>query len=86
MDWMVDRDSGKYAHVLQGHSSLSTVKEIIRVNRTPDMRNVVLCHLSADNADPEAMQKEIQEVAGQWCNVAVAEPKLQIYLRKYPWG
>jgi len=85
MDDLVDRDSGKYAHVLQGHSSLSTVKEIIRVNKTSDMHNVILCHLSADNADPEVMKKEIQVVAGQWCNVAVAEPGLELVLSKYPW-
>ena len=86
MDDLVDRGSGKYAHVLQGQSSLSTVKEIIRINETPDMRNVILCHLSADSADPEIMQKEIHEVVGQWCNVSVAEPGMEpIKLSKYPW-
>lgn len=84
MDELVDRDSGKYAHVLQGHSSLSAVKEIIRVNRTADMRNVVLCHLSADNADPKIMQKEVQSVAGKWVSVSVAKAGMELKMSKYP--
>lgn len=84
MDDLVDRDSGKYAHVLQGHSSLSTVKEIIRVNKTPDIRNVVLCHLSVDNADPEVMQKEIQEIAGKWVCVETAYAGMKIPLKRFP--
>lgn len=85
MDDMVDRDSAKYSHVLKGHSSLSTVKKIIEVNKTTDLRNVVLCHLSRDNADPEEMQKQVQEVAGKWCNVTVAKAGLELKISKYPW-
>ena len=85
MDDMVDRNSAKYSHVLKGHSSLSTVKKIIEVNKTTDLRNVVLCHLSRDNADPVEMQKQIQEVAGKWCNIAVAKAGMGLKLSKYPW-
>lgn len=85
MDDLVDRDYGKYAHVLQGHSSLSTVKGIIHINKTSDMRNVVLCHLSADGADPEVMQKEVQSIAGKWVNVDVAHAGDKYVLSKYPW-
>lgn len=84
MDNMVDCGSAKYEHVLRGHSSLSTVKKIIEVNKTPDMRNVILCHLSQDNADPEIMQEEIQEVSGQFVNVFVAEKGMEIPLGRYP--
>ena len=85
MDDMVNRDSAKYSHVIKGHSSLSTVKKIIEVNKTPDLRNVILCHLSRDNADPVEMQKQIQEVAGKWCNIAVAKAGMGLKLSKYPW-
>lgn len=85
MNDMVDSASAKYSHVLKGHSSLSTVKKIIGVNKTPDLRNVILCHLSRDNADPEEMQKQVQEVAGKWCNTVVAEPGIELKLSKYPW-
>lgn len=84
MDDLTDRDSAKYEHVLRGHSSLSTVKKIIEVNKTFSMRNIILCHLSADNADPNQMQKEIQEIAGKRTSVDIAKLGLNLDLQLYP--
>ena len=81
---LVDRSEAKYEHSLRGHSELETVKEIIRVNKTPDMRNVILCHLSSGWSDPEIMQKEVQSVVGKWVNVAVAKKDMIIPLNRYP--
>ena len=82
---LVDRSEAKYEHSLRGHSELETVKEIVRVNKTPDMRNVILCHLSDGWSDPETMQKEVQSVAGKWVRVDVAKAKDEYVLSKYPW-
>lgn len=85
MDDSLERDSAKYEHVLKGHSSVSTVRDIILANKTPDLRNVILCHLSSENADPETMQKEVQSVAGKWVRVDVAKAGDEYVLSKYPW-
>ena len=85
MDDLLERDSAKYEHVLKGHSSISTVRDIILANKTPDLRNIILCHLSGENADPETMQKEVQSVAGKWVNVEVAHAGDEYLLSKYPW-
>ena len=79
-----DIDEFKRSHVGFGHHSLQACKNFIKANKTPDLRTITLIHLSGDS-DPEVMQKEIQAVAGQWCNVAVAEPGLELVLNKYPW-
>lgn len=42
----------KRNHVLSGHMEIGTACEFLRINRNPDLRNVVLLHLSEDNADP----------------------------------
>lgn len=81
---LVDRSEAKYEHSLRGHSELETVKEIIRVNKTSDMRNVILCHLSGGWSDPETMQKEVQSVAGKWVNVDVAHAGMELKMSKYP--
>ena len=86
MDDLMDSGSANYVHALKGHSSVSTVRDIILANKTPDLRNVILCHLSSENADPETMQKEVQSVAGKWVNVAVAKAGDKYVLSKYPWG
>ena len=81
---LVDRSEAKYEHSIRGHSELETVKEIIRVNKTPDMRSVILCHLSDGWSDQGAMQKEVQSVAGKWVSVAVAKAGDEYILSKYP--
>lgn len=81
---LVDGSEAKYEHSLRGHSELETVKEIVRVNKTPDMRNVILCHLSDDWSDPDRMKQEIQEVVGKWVRVEVAEKNSVVSLSKYP--
>lgn len=84
MDNFMDSSSANYIHALKGHSSLSVVKDFVEVNKTPDLRNIILCHLSSENADPETMQKEVQSVAGKWCNVVVAKAGTKYVLSKYP--
>lgn len=64
-------DEEKYAHVVFGHSSLSTVKDILAINKTESMKNVILCHMSED-ADTEQMLKEVKETVGESVNVALA--------------
>lgn len=64
-----EENEQKRRHVVSGHSSLKTVKELIRVNQTDSLRTVILCHLSAENATPEKMKSEVQELCGD--NVAV---------------
>lgn len=84
MDNLMDSSSANYIHALKGHSSLSVVKDFVEVNKTPDLRNIILCHLSSENADPETMQKEVQTVAGKWVSVAVAKAGMTVELSKYP--
>ena len=84
IDNLMDSNSANYIHALKGHSSLSVVKSFVEVNKTPDLRNIILCHLSSENADPETMQKEVQSVAGKWVTVDVAHAGMSVELSKYP--
>lgn len=84
MDNLMDSSSANYIHSIKGHSSLSVVKSFVEVNKTPNLRNVILCHLSSENADPETMQKEVQSVAGKWVSVTVTRAGDEYLLSKYP--
>ena len=66
-----DRDSAKYGHVVRGHSSLDTVKDILKANMCPQMKNVVLCHYN-ESEDTDFMASEIRQVVGDAVNVYVA--------------
>ena len=82
---IIDSSHPAKEHILRGHLELQTTKDFISANKTPDLRNIILCHLSSENADPETMQKEVQSVAGKWVNVAVAHAGDEYVLSKYPW-
>lgn len=82
---LIDSNHPAKEHILKGHLELQTTKAFVLANKTPDLRNVILCHLSSENADPETMQKEVQSVAGKWVNVEVAHAGDEYLLSKYPW-
>jgi len=69
-----DAEEANYAHVVLGHSSLETVKDILEVNKSDSLKNVVLCHTSS-SADTELMISEIQEVVGDGVKVTVARKR-----------
>ena len=82
---IIDSSHPAKEHILRGHLELQTTKDFISANKTPDLRNIILCHLSSENADPETMQKEVQSVAGKWVNIAVAKAGMELKMSKYPW-
>ena len=70
----------KYRHIVSGHSSLSTVNDIIDINKTDQLRNVILCHMSDENATPEIMYATIKETVGYAVEVNIACRGLTINL------
>ena len=78
----VENTDANYEHVLRGHSSLSTVLDVVRRNQTPSLRNVILCHLSHSNADPAQMVGDVIKVAGSRVKVLCAEAGLEVELRR----
>lgn len=78
----VDNADANYEHVLRGHSSLSTVLDVVQKNQTPSLRNVVLCHLSHSNADPIQMVAEVRKVAESRVKVFCAEAGLVVEINK----
>lgn len=78
----VENTDANYEHVMRGHSSLSTVLDVVRKNQTPCLRNVILCHLSHFNADPKQMLAEVEKVAGSRVKVLCAEAGLEVELRR----
>lgn len=63
----------KEFHVRLGHASLSTIKEIVRVNMTPSLRHIILCHISA-SADADRMRNEVMGITGAGVTVDIAAP------------
>ena len=78
-----DIDEFKRSHVGFGHHSLQQCKRFVKENKTPDLRNVILVHLSKDT-DEENIRRQVQSVAGKWVKVDVAHAGDEYLLSKYP--
>lgn len=68
--------------VLQTHMELNTTLDFIKVNKNPMLRNVILCHLSNENASAEDFIKLAENAVD--CPVYVAEKGLQVNMDLVP--
>ena len=73
-------EKGLRDRVLKTHMELETVKEFIRVNASDSLQNVILCHLSTENADADKIVAEVQKIVPS-ANVDVARAGLVVSLR-----
>ena len=78
-----DIDEFKRSHVGFGHHSLQCCKRFVEENKTPDLRSVMLVHLSKDTNE-ENIRSQVQSVSGKWVSVAVAHAGDEYFLSKYP--
>lgn len=82
LDCMEPTDSPKRSHVLTGHMSIDTTVEFLQANKSPELLNVVLLHLSESNSDEAQFKAAAEAVAD--CPVWVADKGLEIELRNVP--
>lgn len=77
---LLSGDDAKKNHVVRGHMSIDTACEFVKANASDQLQNVIMCHLSKENADAgkfiEKMKKSVSNV-----NVCVAEPGMELELR-----
>lgn len=78
---LIDRDNtGKANHVFRGHLSIDTACEFVKSNNSNDLQNVIMCHLSKNNADKDLFIDKMKSVVSN-ANVDVAEPDKEWLLR-----
>lgn len=78
---LVDTDNPKANHVFRGHLSIDTACDFVKANYSDSLQNVIMCHLSSENADKDIFIEKMKKVACG-ANVDVAEPGKEWVLRK----
>lgn len=79
---LVDKDNDpKARHVFRGHLSIDTACEFVKANYSDSLQNVIMCHLSAENADSDRFIEKMEKVACG-ANVDVAERDKEWILKK----
>lgn len=70
--------------IMKSHMSFDTALKMVRANKNPQLRNVIMCHLSSRNSDKKRFVEQMQEVAGSFCKVNVAKKGTEIDLSLCP--
>lgn len=70
--------------IMKSHMSFDTAKGMVKANKNPMLRNVILCHLSSHNSDKKRFEKEMKDIAGEYCNVTVARKGIEVDLGLCP--
>lgn len=79
---MVDcSNPSKNNHVFRGHLSIDTACDFVKANYSDHLQNVIMCHLSSENADSNSFIEKMKKVA-YGANVDVAERNKEWALRK----
>ncbi len=71
-DELVDEDSPNFRHKILGHCGLNTAKELIKANKTDEMKNIILVHLGKETTNKEQIIDSISKVANKGNLVACA--------------
>ena len=79
-DLIDNEDSAKVNHVYRGHMSIDTACDFVKANSSNDLQNVIMCHLSKNNADKDLFIEKMQKAVPN-ANVNVAEPEKEWLLR-----
>lgn len=80
-DLIDNEDSAKVNHVYRGHMSIDTACDFVKANNSKDLQNVIMCHLSKNNADKDLFIDKMKSTVPN-ANVDVAEPGKEWILRK----
>lgn len=79
---LIPEDAVNRSHVMLGHMELQTVLDFLKVNKNPELRSVVLLHMSSNNADPVEFVMEAERVTR--CPAYAAEKGLEVNLDLMP--
>lgn len=78
---LVDTDNPEANHVFRGHLSIDTACDFVKANDSDSLQNVIMCHLSSENADKDIFIEKMKN-AVNGANVDVAEQGKNWILRK----
>ena len=79
---LVDSENqSKNNHIFRGHLEIGTACDFVSANNSSTLQNVIMCHLSSENADKDLFVDKMKKVACM-ANVCVAERGLEVELRK----
>lgn len=78
---LINEDLPQFVHKIRGHASLNTCKDFIDVNKSDNLKTVLLLHMGGDTCNAMECVEQIQEIVGKDVIVNYARKGLEIELR-----
>ena len=72
----------RYTRLLESHMSLENLLKFLQANDLRLVKNIILCHLSNDNANENIMKDRVFEQTN--ITTDIARPRLMLDLKLYP--
>lgn len=79
---LINKDLPQFVHKVRGHASLNTCKDFIDVNKSDNLKTVLLLHMGGETCNAMECVEQIQEIVGKDVVVNYARKGLEIELRK----
>ena len=70
--------------IMKSHMSFDTAVKMVKANKSSQLRNVVMCHLSTRNSNKSRFKEDMQNVVGSFCNVTIAKKGTEVDLSLIP--
>lgn len=77
---LIDESLPQFYHKIKGHASLKTCRDFIEVNKSENLKNVLLLHMGGNTCNPMECVEVIQEVVDKDVNVNFARKGLEVSL------
>ena len=77
---LLDHDRPNYEHSVRGHADIEVTCKFLEINKTEQLRNVVLIHLSSECGDADLFKEMADKVVD--CPVYIAKSGLEIELKE----
>lgn len=62
---LVDTDNPKANHVFRGHLSINTACDFVKANDSDSLQNVIMCHLSSENANNDSFIEKMKNAVNE---------------------
>ena len=77
---LINEDLPQFVHKVRGHASLKTCKEFIEVNKSDNLKTVLLLHMGGSTCNPMECVEEIKSIVGENVYINYARKGLDVEL------
>lgn len=80
VDALVNKEAVNYSHRLQGHMSIDTACEFVKQNKSNELLNIIMCHLSNETSDENVFIQKMNSASNSNNYIAIKNTVINLDL------